>query len=172
MVEQLAPVPRSDEALIVFLRSEFVNGFTSVTLYDITDPEIKFIGVIDPRAKVHYAVKPGKYAFMVLATRTDFMEATVEAGKRYFVMVTSDTSTTKPHYSLVAVRHPQLLSSDFVRLESETKYTVKTARADEWYANPKNAASVAARREKFFSQWFRKSPQARASQMLRPEDGQ
>src|SRR6185503_4856823 len=87
-VQQQEPELKADEALIVFLRTDQARGYASVMVYDITNPEIQFIGVIEPLTKVTYSVKPGKYVFMVLATSTAFMEATVVAGKRYSAMIT------------------------------------------------------------------------------------
>src|SRR6267142_4461255 len=175
MVKQEPPSTKPDEAVIIFLADPGA-GFTSisVTLYDITEPSVKFIGVIDQGTKVAYAVKPGTYAFMVLATSTDFMEASVVAGKRYFAIVSAEypKAVGTLRYRLKAVRQAELSSSDFISMERNAAYAAKTARADDWYANSKNAASVAARREKFFPAWFRKSPQERDSQVLRAEDGQ
>ena len=169
MVNQ-EPIAKPDEALIVFLRTDEAPGFTSLTLYDITDPEIKFIGMIPPLAKVAYSVKPGRYAFMVLATSTDFMEATVAAGKHYFALVSPDESTAKPRYKFTAVRQADIATAKFIRLESAAPYVAKTPRADEWYS--RNTAPVTARREKYFMEWFRKPAQERDAQTLRAEDGQ
>jgi hypothetical protein len=74
-----------------------------------------------------------------------------------------------PRFKLSAVRQAELSNRDFLSSERDAVYTMKTPRADEWYA--KNVASVSARREKFFPQWFSKSPPERESQILRVEDG-
>ena len=172
MTTQANPVTRPDEALLVFLGPE-APASLSLTLYDISEPAIQFIGIVQSGRKVAYAVKPGKHIFMLLATSTDFLEANVEAGKSYYAVTTMQPSARAfgmAVYSLMPVRRAELSSSEFLRLVGGYAYVVRTARADAWYAS--NSASVYARRDKFLPQWSARSPKDRAARTLQVTDGQ
>ena len=64
-----------DESQIVFMRSSFVGSAINASLYDVTDEETKFLGIISNGTKVAHTTTPGKHTFMVVSEAADFMEA-------------------------------------------------------------------------------------------------
>ncbi|MGH8617258.1 MAG: hypothetical protein ACREUW_06165 [Burkholderiales bacterium] len=87
--QAIPPVPK-DQAQIIFMRSTTVNMLVGTNLYNVTTGTPKLIGNIPNGSKVITNLPPGNHVFMVgNSVYRDFMKASVEAGRRYYVVVTA-----------------------------------------------------------------------------------
>src|SRR5687767_5211073 len=83
-----APVIRQGESLVVFMRPSGFGQAIAASVFDVSGPETKFIGIVNYGSKVAYAVKPGEHTFMVVSEAADFMQTKVAAGRTYYALVT------------------------------------------------------------------------------------
>lgn len=89
--QQTVQKPPAEQAQIVFLNpANSVTGAFLVGLYDIASPERAFYGMSGPMTKIVQTVAPGKHRFMAHNTMSGYsylLDADVEAGKRYYVLL-------------------------------------------------------------------------------------
>ena len=157
------------EALVVFMRSSLLANGSTAALFDVSDPETRFIGIIDNDTKIAHPVKPGTYTFMVVAETADFMQATFAAGHTYYAMVTPRLGVFNARFSFRPVRQHELGGPEFYRWDSATRLETNSAESRNWAA--KNAADVGSKRAQYWPEWSAKPEAQRASQSLRTEDG-
>ena len=79
-----APVKAADKATVVFVRP---SGFGSGIRVTLLDDKGKFLGDSLPSSHFSRQIDPGKHLFISWAENTDGLQATLEAGKTYFVEV-------------------------------------------------------------------------------------
>jgi hypothetical protein len=89
--QQTVQSPPADKAQIVFLNpANSIQAAFLVGLYDISGPERTFYGMSESMSKVVQTVTPGKHRFMAFNTVSGvsyLLDADVEAGKRYYVLL-------------------------------------------------------------------------------------
>jgi hypothetical protein len=127
--EQLATPP--DKSQIIFLKpfGRGVNRGGSVSVFDVTDGEPGFLGLLYSQSKLAYFVEPGSYTFMVISNGGRYMLANVAVGKTYYVMVTSafvDFNTSRGSVKLLPVRNG-----------SEGKYQIDDYWTQKWLVKTK-----------------------------------
>lgn len=164
----------SNESQVVFLRSAFVGSAIGASLYDVTDGNIKFIGMISNGTKVSYKVKAGKYRFMVVSEAADFMEADLTAGKTYYSLVTPRMGAWKARFSLWPIKNNpdadySSESKAFDDWKKDTKLVVNSDKSFAWYES--NKASVQKKHNKYLESWKNKSEEDLLRRTLLPEDG-
>jgi hypothetical protein len=160
---------KPDEALVVLMRSSFVGGAVSASVFDVTGSETKFLGIIQNGTKIGYPVKPGEYTFMVVSEAADFMQAKVEAGKTYYALVTPRMGVWKARFSFQPLRQGDLAGSEFAGWNSGTHFVVNSPEALNWAST--NAPDIATKRAEYWPQWQNKPADERAAQTLNPQDG-
>jgi len=87
--QELQPPP-ADKAQIVFLEPvNKVQGYFPVGLYELNGDTRTLFAVTGSQTKTVLLVDPGKHRFMStnILTKVHFLDADVEAGKRYYVLV-------------------------------------------------------------------------------------
>jgi hypothetical protein len=161
-----APVIRADESMVVFMRSSFMGAAISASVFDVSGPETKFIGIVNNGTKVGYPVKPGQHTFMVVSESADFLQANVVPGKTYYAMVTPRMGAFKARFSFKPVRQGD---GDFTGANSGTSFVVNSPESQNWAAQ--NAADIASKRTQYWSDWSNKPASDRAAQTLNAEDG-
>jgi hypothetical protein len=161
-----APVIKQDEAMMVFMRSASFGGSAIAALVlDVTEPEAKFIGMVNKGTKVAYPVKPGEYTFMVVSESADFMQATVVSGKTCYAMVTPRIGLWKARFSFAPVRKDD---AEFANWDSETQFVEFGPRTLEWAQ--RNSTDINSKRLRYWPDWTSKPAQERAAQTLNAED--
>lgn len=166
--------PASGEAQVVFMRDSFVGSAISASLYEVTDKEPVFIGVITNGTKVVYNTTPGKHTFMVVSEAADFMEANLAAGKTYYSIVTPRMGAWKARFSMWPIKADpsaeySTANSDFEGWKKSTKVASNTEEARAWYEA--NKASVISKQQEYWPVWQQKSAADLAKRTLSPEDG-
>lgn len=166
--------PLEDQVQVVFMRDAFMGQGINGSLYDITQGEPEFIGIIANGTKVTQMTTPGKHIYMVVSEAADFMEAELEGGKTYFSVVTPRMGAWKARFSLWPIKKDPnaefvLDSKTFTALVNDTEYAELTAKAQAWYAANKN--SVMAKQAKYWPVWQQKSEADIRARTLAPQDG-
>lgn len=168
------PTPEPGKALVVFLRSSFYGFIYSATVYDAPDDATRFLGAVENKTKLAVQMEPGKHRFMVVAENADFLDAELDAGKTYYVLVSPRPGAFKMRFSLMPVLNRadakySLLGAEFKQWMSETRFVARTPAADAWYRD--NQDSVAGKKAKYLVKWNEMLPQDRAELVLHGEDG-
>ncbi|GAB3027652.1 hypothetical protein GCM10027285_07250 [Oleiagrimonas citrea] len=169
-----APSPEPGKALVIFMRPSSFGGAIQSSVYDTGKQGDDFIGVVSAKTKLAYQADPGTHLFMVVAENGDFMNATLDAGKTYYVLVSPRVGVFKARFSLLPIHNDpaakySLQSQRFQSWKSETSFVVKTPAADQWYAEHK--ASVNAKQAEYMQKWNRASAQQKAELTLHAADG-
>jgi len=161
-----APVIKQGEATMVFMRASTFGGSSIAALVlDVTEPEAKFIGMVDKGTKVAYPVKPGEYTFMVVSEAADFMQATVVPGKTCYAMVTPRLGLWKARFSFTPVRQGD---AEFADRDSGTQFVELGPRTLEWAR--RNERDINSKRLRYWPDWTSKPADERAAQTLNAED--
>ncbi|HEY8682835.1 MAG TPA: hypothetical protein VIM06_06645 [Rhodanobacter sp.] len=116
----------------------------------------------------------GEHLLMVVAKNCDFMNATLAAGKTYYVLVMPRTGAGKAGFSLIPIHNDpaakyNLQSKDFASWKQDTQPVEKSPTADAWYAG--HRAAVEARRLDDMQKWKQMAPEDRAVLTEHAQDG-
>ncbi|NLW48170.1 MAG: hypothetical protein GXY86_12665 [Firmicutes bacterium] len=169
--------PEPERALIVFIRPKPSLGRTlwtddfgqAISLYDVSEEDTKFIGILYQKTKVCYDLDPGEYTFMVVGAVADFMKATVEPGKTYYVLLSPRVGTWKARFSFQPLRRSDLESSDFAKWNSKTDLIENTSDSEAWATE--KADEIEAKRADNWPAWCELSSETQAEMTLNSEDG-
>lgn len=165
--------PGADKAVIVFLRPSGYGGGVQSSVYDVSKGQ-EFVGIVSAGTKVAHAVTPGKYLFMVIGENADFMDAEVEAGKTYYVLVSPRTGFFKARFSLLPIHSDSaakysVQSERFAAWQRDTYWVEPGASAQQWYAGAKK--SVDQKRITYLRKWRARSAADKAELYLHARDG-
>jgi hypothetical protein len=171
---QQEPKPAEGKALVVFMRPSFYGGAISSSIYDAPDGGTTFLGVLKYKDKVAVQMDPGVHRLMVIAENADFLDATFEAGKTYYVLVKARPGVWKARFSLIPVHNKadaeySLQMPDFAEWTKGTSFVEKTGEADAWYEE--NKVSVEEKKTDYLVKWNKMLPEERAELVLNAEDG-
>ena len=172
--ENQTPTPEEGKALVIFLRSTFVGSAISASVYDAPDGETKFIGIIQNKQRVAYQADPGQHRFMVIAENADFVDATLEAGKTYYVLVSPRMGVWKARFSLFpihsdAAAEHNVHSADFKKWMSSTQLVEVTDKNIAWYEKTK--ANIEEKKADYLKKWNAMLPADKAELTIKAEDG-
>lgn len=168
------PAPESGKAMVVFMRPSMFGGAIQSSVYDTHGTHNTFIGIVSAKTKVAYQADPGNHLFMVIAENADFMNATLEAGKTYYVLVKPRVGVWKARFSLIPIHNDakaeySLQSKDFTEWQAATQYVVNTPASEQWYAEHK--ADIEAKQQDYTKKWDAMDPADKAVLTLHAEDG-
>jgi hypothetical protein len=166
--------PQAGKALVVFMRPSNYGGAIQASVYDATQPAQEFIGIVSGNTKIAYQADPGKHLFMVIGENADFLNATLDAGKTYYVLVSPRMGMWKARFSLLPIHSDPAAkystrSTDFAKWQAGTHWVQKTPAADAWYRE--NAADITAKRADYMQRWNTASAEQQAELTLLPSDG-
>lgn len=169
-----APKPAPGKALVVFMRPSFMGRAIAATVYDAPDSGTTFIGEVGYKDKLAYQADPGMHRFMVVAENADFMDATLEAGKTYYVLVRSRPGMWKARFSLLPMHNRadaeyNVQGPDFQQWTAAGQVTEPTPAATAWYEAHK--ADVESKKADYLQKWNRMAAEDRAVLVLNSEDG-
>ena len=166
--------PQNNESQVVFMRSSFVGSAISASLYEVTNGDIEFIGVIVNGTKVSYKTTPGKHVFMVVSEAADFMEADLSSGKNYYSIATPRMGAWAARFSLWPIKNDPNADfhTDMPQFDGwlkNTKLVENTDKSLAWYEA--NKETVRQKYEKYWPVWKTKSEADLLKRTLMPEDG-
>ena len=181
---QELPTVQSDESQVVFMRTSHFGGAISAALFDVTESETDYIGIIAVGTKIAIKTTPGEHLFMVTSEAADFLQATLEAGKTYYAMVTPRIgawSAQTPRIGAWSARFslwPMSSEADakfknngpvFDKSVAGTRLLIQSKKSLEWYA--KNKGSVEKKKLEYLPVWGKKTEEALRQRSLKPADG-
>ena len=163
-----------DESTIVFMRSSFVGKMIKSSIYEVTNEETIFIGIIKNKKKINYKTTAGKHTFMVVGESADFMEAEIIGGKTYYSMITPRMGAWKARFSMIPIRNDG--TTDFNTSSDKYKKWVKKTKESSidkksimWFEKHKD--KIEKKRVKYWTKWLKKSAEDKAARTLNPDDG-
>jgi len=170
MVKQPGAVPKpdADKALVVFLRPSSFGGAIQASVYDTHGTGNEFIGIVSSKTKL------ARHLFMVVGENADFMNADLDAGRTYYVLVSPRIGWWKARFSLLPIHKDRaakysLESERFRNWMSETEYVVKGPAALQWYSE--NKASIDSKQQQYMRDWQKTTPEHQAELTLHARDG-
>jgi hypothetical protein len=163
------PTIKQGEAMVIFMRSSFVGSAISASVFDVSGPETKFIGIVNNGTKIAYPVTPGEHTFMVVSESADFLQARILSGRTYYAMVTPRMGMWKARFSFRPVRQNELSGSEFAGWSSGTHFVVNSPETLNWATQ--NAGDIVSKRMQYWPEWSNKPANDRATQTLLPDDG-
>jgi hypothetical protein len=174
MEQQEVQRPPADEVQVVFMRPSSLGAAISASLFEVTDGNIEFVGIIVPNVRVLYQTKPGKHVFMVVSEAGDFMEADLAGGKTYYSIVTPRLGLWKARFSLWPYKSEanakyHTAAPDFEKYMNSGELVGISPEARAWYDEHK--ADIEAKYQEYWPVWQEKTPDAIAERSLAPEDG-
>ncbi|MGH8216500.1 MAG: hypothetical protein ACREPZ_12525 [Rhodanobacteraceae bacterium] len=170
-----SPQPNPGDALVVFMRPSRYGGGIQASVYDTNrDAGTDFIGIVSAKTKVAYQAKPGHHLFMVVGENADFMNADLDAGKTYYVLVSPRMGFWKARFSLLPIHNRpdakySLQSADFKDWQTSTTFVRKLPAADAWYRS--HAGDVAAKQTEYMGKWDDAPARQKAELTLDADDG-
>jgi hypothetical protein len=163
------PKMRQGDSMIVFMRPSALGGAVAASVFDVTGPETKFVGLVNYGTKFALPVKPGDYTFMVIGESADFMQATVAAGRTYYALVTPRIGVWKARFSFKPLRENEIGGAEFASWTSATKYVENSPATMNWASE--NKSDIDSKRTQYWPEWSAKPAHQRGSQTLLPQDG-
>ncbi len=172
--EQKAPAVEAGKAMVVVMRPSYYGGAIAASIYDVTNGDIRFIGVLGPKDKIAYQSEPGNRRFMVVAENADFMETTLEAGETYYAVVRARPGVWKARFSLIPIKAESkdqynLQDPEFKGWEAASEWVESTPRATAWF--DENRPSVEEKYKTYLVKWDAMLPIDKAELTMDPEDG-
>lgn len=173
-LEQELPSVRADEAQIVFMRTSHFGGAISASLFNVTEPNTDYIGVIAVGTKIAVKTTPGEKLFMVVSEAADFMNATLEAGKTYYAMVTPRIGAWSARFSLWPMSsepNAKFKNSGpaFDKSVADTKLLVQSDKSLAWFE--KHKGNIEKKKQKYLPVWNEKTEEAMQLRSLKLSDG-
>lgn len=167
--------PAPGKALIVFLRPSKFAFAIDAPVFLMEEEGETFLGIASASTRFDYQVAPGNYELMVSGEVAEFLDATVAAGKTYYVIVDPRMGAWKARFSLHPVRRGppskfHMGMPEFRRWLGEVQPVTIGPSAREWYEQ--NRAEIAEKRAEFLLKWNDKTPEEIAALQLRVEDGE
>ena len=163
--------PPADQAQIVFVEPiNKIQGMFPIAIFDVTDDRHSLLAVSWWKAKTVALLPPGKH--LLYASPNHIMEANVEAGKRYYVLLRFiyangmqlrpiRTSGDSPY---------RTTSPDFAKWLKDARWVEKTAEADLVLAEATYDRDKDTGLQTAMNNWQAKSSAEAAELTLNPND--
>lgn len=170
----VVPQPSADKALVIFMRPSRFGGAIQASVYDEDNGKDDFIGVTSAKTKVAYEATPGNHLFMVVGENADFMNADLQAGKTYYVLVSPRMGMWKARFSLLPIHADanakySLKSAEFTQWQQDASFVQTSPAAMAWYQA--HSADIATKRAKYMQEWKAASAEQKAELTLHTDDG-
>jgi hypothetical protein len=170
---QSLPPPPPDKAQIVFLEPiNSIQGLFPVGIFEVNGNDRTLLATTGAHSKVALLFTPGRHLLMANQSGmvAHFLEANVEAGKRYYVLlrfIYANGFQLRP-LRVSGSSDYSIMNKDFPSWISSTRFVEKTRDSDEFFE--KNKDAVAKSQADGLQKWLAKTPQERAELTLNPED--
>lgn len=154
VVNPKTSAPAADKALVYFMRPRRFEAFTGGgNLYAKLYDGDTFLGDVPAKYQLAYQATPGKHVFMVTGSAADFLQAELEAGKKYYVVI-----EPRPGFDgLSFVMRPQNGQIDQQRLDTWHQ-VMRQIEPNEYGLTlaQQNEEKRKALKERYYNQWLQK----------------
>jgi hypothetical protein len=144
-----APVP--GKASVVFMRPSLLGAAIASSVFELRSPDDVFVGHVPAKKKLVHHVAPGPVRFMVVSEAADFLQADLEAGKTYYVLVTPRVGWWRARFSLRPVTAEELGSKQFQEWFDDCAWVETTDEARGWARQ--HASSVQEKKVEYLQKW-------------------
>ena len=150
--QRIDTTPPAGKAAVVFMRPSHA-GYTA-SVFELKKDTNVFAGHVIAFKKLLYVTDPGTTRFIVSGQGADFMDAELEAGRTYYVLVTPGTGTG---FSLRPVTRAD--DRNFKRWFDDCAWIQNGPEAETWAKE--HARQIEARRRASRPAWEKKTARAR-----------
>ena len=170
---QSLPPPPPDKAQIVFLEPiNSIQGLIPVGLFEINDSNRTLLAITGAHSKAAVLLTPGRHRLMANHSGmiAHYLDANVEAGKRYYVLVRfiyGRGFQLRPLRTSASSDY-SVLSKDFPSWVSSTRFVEKTQEGEARFERIKDA--VTKNQAEGWKTWLEKTDKERAELTLGPQD--
>jgi len=165
--------PNGSHSRMIFMRTTMFGGAIQSSVYDVTDGEIKFIGIVSAKTRLIYDVPPGNYMFMVVAENADFMAAEMVGGKTYRSIITPRYGIWKARFSLHPVRKDgsskHSLHAKHIQSGNKHPIVVNKPEAQQWFK--RNKQNIHSKYSRYWPKWVAKPEPHKAKRTVFASDG-
>ena len=166
--------PSAQESTVIFLRPSSFGGAIQSSVYDVTGGKTVFGGIVSSKTQVSMQLPAGDHLLMVIAENADFMNATLEPGKTYYVLVMPRIGVWKARFSLIPIHNDatakyNIQSKQFADWKRDSQPVDKTPQADAWYVA--HQADIEAKRVDYMKKWDVMDATHKAELTLHAQDG-
>ncbi len=119
-------------ALVIFMRPSGFGFAIQSSVFDITDGEPEFLGIVSAKTKIAHNADPGKHRYMVIGENAGFLEADLLADRTYYSLVTPRMGVWKARFSLKPVHKFDLTSAEFAQWYDDTRWVENTPTSLTW----------------------------------------
>jgi hypothetical protein len=169
----LAPPP-ADQAQIVFVEPiNKIQGLFPIAIYELVGDQRSLLAVSWWKGRTVALLPPGKH--MLFATPGGLghvMEANVEAGKRYYVLlrfIYANGFQMRPLRTSGTSEY-RTTSPDFAKWIKETRWVEKTPDAEPFFATERVQAAIDTGQQNAMNNWQAKTAAEAAELTLTPQD--
>lgn len=166
--------PPADQAQLVFVEPiNKIQGLFPIAIYEITGEQRSLVAVSWWKGKTVVLLPPGKH--LLFATPGGIghvMEANVEAGKRYYVLlrfIYANGMQMRPIRTSGESPY-RTTSPDFPKWLKETRWVEKTPDAEAFFASDRIATAIDTGLHAALAAWQSKTPAEIAELTLTPAD--
>ena len=143
--------PAADKAAVVFLRPSDLGWAIGSSVFELRPDQDRFIGIVSAHKKLVYYVQPGHVRFLVISEATDFIQADLDAGKTYYVLVTPRIGLWKARFSLRPVESRELDGAEFKGWFEKCVWIDTTDDVREWAR--RNWSDVQNKKIEYLQKW-------------------
>ena len=149
--ERVAVKPPADQAAIVFMRPAPTAATTS--LFELRGPQDRFIGLLVQGTRMVYLTAPGRTRFMVIGRSANFLDAELEAGKTYHVVVLLGEAIDE-HFRLQPLRLNGVQSPAVQDCVAACKWVENTDTSEGWAR--RESSSIQRKKAHYLPIWERR----------------
>lgn len=132
--ESLPQLLQEDQAAVIFFRpSSFGGAIQAPVIEGASGDRLELVGIVSSGYKVLYMTTPGLHYFVVGGESSDLLEAHLEGGKFYYVLVDPRMGGFKARFALVPMLYEQLGTKDFNSDMQYCKWVVPKPEAEQWF---------------------------------------
>jgi hypothetical protein len=151
--------PPRGQALVMFMRPSSLGFAVASSVFEIGGDRDAFVGIVPAKKKLAYVTRPGTTRFMVVSEAADFLEAELEAGKTYYVLVTPRMGVWKARFSLRPVHAADRHSAEFEGWLSECSEIDNTPDSLAWAME--HRSDIEAKKTEYLPKWEKRSDRPR-----------
>jgi hypothetical protein len=171
---QSVAAPPADQAQIIFVEPiNKIQGLFPIAIYELTGEQRKLIAVSWWKGKTSVLLPPGKHLlFATPGGLGHVMEANVEAGKRYYVLlrfIYANGMQLRPIRTGGDSPY-RTTSPDFPKWLEQTRWVEKTPEADAFFSTERISNAIDTGLQTAISNWQSKSAVEAAELTLNPGD--
>jgi hypothetical protein len=158
-------VPEPGRALVIFMRPSGFGFAIQSSVFDITDGEPEFLGIVSAKTKIAHNADPGEHRYMVIGESADFLEADLLADRTYYSLVTPRMGVWKARFSLKPVHKLDLTSAEFAEWYDGTRWVQNTPTSQSWAQQ--HMDSIKSKQDEYLPKWLTRTDK----RVLLPSDG-